>query len=883
MARRASGTLAFSAPQGKPDTRSGRITEGRILRPMAIRVAAGTADLICDYADGFVVEVTEASDVDAATRALARARADIEALARTPPTDADGPVVSLPVVGPDGPLIRVARLEVNDDVLSSIPDLVANRLEEAGVTDAVVRAPEPGGALDRLDSCPNAVVLRLFPPPTAEGGSLPAGWIDIAGEWVLGDLAPSDVVPLRLLAVEFDVKVADAPAVLHQASTAQAWCDIVNGSVEERVRTASITFGRAPHVALAAGGPLCDSQALVARFDLLCEVAREYADDVGYACLDVETTFDGIGLGLPNTGWRDQGGASPNLVAGRLCDVLVPDAYPYQILGRGHLARLGHPTYDEADPPIGETIADGKVELFIGEPIEWLPIYDARGPMLEQGWQELAPLLADDRQVAELLGERPEAVAEPAPAAPVDDEGLPPGAGMPALEDITLETLPHARRGLRLTFLELAAWLAHEPHTDAPESVSPVLATYARWFASALDDRRRQTLKDRARRLIGTGDTSLPRPSHGPPPLSTQDSARAWLATDWLIRVQAASWLRLAGLTEAATRLESIGPTSNHLDLVRSVDVLGSAIMIAGRRIDLTSSIAGSERADDSALVEQAAWDAWERASEAGGWVAASEAASVGVPAELAYATDLRVIECARDSNVRDELETTRRSIGDTAWATALHSVADEAWTAGWDAAHPAVDSLAVLPLRTATDRAVRAALNRAGADDDAREASLDAAESAAKERLTRAALGNDSWGSDTHPWDAAYLAAATIPGGSLWAQVQEMTRAAVEEGPWNAGMDAARKAVDEVLRDAPDLVARSVGAAVAREASGIAARGVALRAAAVARAQGATAEEASAAADAALAPTVRELQDAAFALLDVLIAVNGDEEDEAG
>ena len=45
--------------------------------------------------------------------------------------------------------------------------------------------------------------------------------------------------------------------------------------VEDRVRTASITFGSAPHVALAAGGPTCDSSALLARFDLLCEVDRD--------------------------------------------------------------------------------------------------------------------------------------------------------------------------------------------------------------------------------------------------------------------------------------------------------------------------------------------------------------------------------------------------------------------------------------------------------------------------------------------------------------------------------------------------------------------------------------------------------------------------------
>ncbi|MGK2950222.1 MAG: hypothetical protein ACSLFP_16745 [Acidimicrobiales bacterium] len=877
---------------------------------MAIRVAPGAANLLCDYADGFVVQITDASDVDAACAALAASRLEIIALAPAGHDDLDSVVVSNPVVGPEGPLLRVAHLDVSDDVLEEIPPLVVRHLQAAGVTDATVTVPEPGGRLDRLDACPNAVVLRLFPAPAGEGSTLPPSWIDIASEWGLGDLSPGDHVPMRLLAVEFDVKVADAPAVLHQANAAGAWCDVVNGDLDDRLRSASITFGRAPHIALATGGPGCDSQALLARFELLGEVARELAPEVAYACIDLETTFEGVGLGLANTGWRAQGGASPNLVAGRLCDIAVPDVFPLQILGPGHLERLGGPT-DDGSPPVGEALAHGRFEVLVGDPADWLPIYDARDDVQEEGWELLQALLLTDEQAAELLDARPATVDGAATASAASPAGTPDGgvdagggagraaasvgggsgggagldaeavtasspktslAGTPDLADITLETLPHGRRGLRLTFLELVSWLAHEPHTDAPASVSPVLATYARWFASALDHQRRQTLKDRARKLIGTNGPPVPaRSSRRPGPLGPDDAARAWLAVDWLIRVQAASWLRLAGLTEAAARLESIGPTSNHLDLVRAVDVLGSAIMIAGRRIDLTTHIAASERQDDAFLVEQAAWDAWERASEAAGWVAASEAASVGVPAELAYATDLRVIECARDAARRDELEASRRSIGDTAWATALHAVADDAWTAGWEAAHPAVDALAVLPLRTAQDRATRAAHDRVELDDDERETSVDAAESAAKERLTRAALGRDAWGLDTHPWDSALEAAATVEGGQLWAKAQELTRAAVDEGPWEAGMVAARAAVDDVLHDAPDLVARSVGAAVAREAAGAAARGVALRAAAVSRAQDATEEEATAAAEAALAPTVADLQDAAFALLDVL------------
>ncbi len=869
---------------------------------MAIRVAPGAIDTLRDYADAFAVHVTGVSDVDAATRALDLVRADIVALTPRPTAadvEGDSPIVSNAVLAPGGPLLRVARLGVAGDRLARVPELVRARLEAEGVDDGLIGVPEPGGPLDRLDTCPNAVVLRIFPPPAGEHGVLPARWIDIACEWVLGDLAPGDRVPLRLLAVEFEVGVADAPAVVHQASLARAWCDVVNGSLTDRVRTASVTFGRTPHVALAAGGPACDSQALLARFDLLCEVAREIAGDVTYACIDMEPTFEGIGLGLDAGGWREEGGASPNLVAGQLCDVLVPDVFPYQILSKGHLARFsptaGAPapgdattgdgasgdavSGDEADtPPIGERIGDGRVEVLIAEAADWLPIYDVRREVQAEGFELLAPLLATDEQADVLLAARPQRQVSDDPAAggaaTSGATAVPVAAGMPNLQDIVLEMVPHSRRGLRLTFLELVSWCAHEPHTDAPRNVSPVLATYARWFASALDDHRRQELKPRARSMIGTGRGNATRDSDGRSTLSRADSERAWLTTDWLIRVQAAAWLRLGGLVEAAGRLEAIGPTRNHLDLVRAVDVLGDAIAIASRRIELTASIAGTERAEDSTLVDQAAWDAWERASESAGWVAASEAAGIGIPAELAYATDLRVIECARDPRVRDELDGARRSIGDDAWTTALHAVADDAWTAGWKAAGPAIDAVAVLSLRTAIDRATRAAIARSGIDDDAREMSLDAAEAAGKDCLTRAALGTAAWGSNDHPWDAALAEAAASAGGELWGSIQEMARGAVEEGPWQAGMDAARGAVDLVLRDAPDLVGRAVGAAVAREAAGAAARGVALRAAAVARAQGADADQASAAAHAALAPTATELQDAAFALLDVLISV---------
>src|SRR4029079_10954544 len=129
----------------------------------------------------------------------------------------------------------------------------------------------------------------------------------------------------------------DVSSVLHECGVARAWCDAVNGELADRLRIASLTFGRLPHLALAAGGPGVDGGGLIARFRLLQEIARELAADVAYGCIDFEAAFDGLALGLSPVRWHAQGGAPPNVVARELLDDRVPDAYPYQVLGPGHV------------------------------------------------------------------------------------------------------------------------------------------------------------------------------------------------------------------------------------------------------------------------------------------------------------------------------------------------------------------------------------------------------------------------------------------------------------------------------------------------------------------------------------------------------------------
>jgi hypothetical protein len=246
---------------------------------------------------------------------------------------------------------------------------------------------------------------------------------------------------------------------------------------------------------------------------------------------------------------------------------------------------------------------------------------------------------------------------------------------------------------------------------------------------------------------------------------------------------------------------------------------------------------------------------------------------------------------------VRDELERARRTVGDTAWTTALHEIADQAWRAGWDAADEATSEHATITLRTAIGRATNAALDRLGIDEDQREAVVDSAEAAARESLTRAALQGrwdavpgegpseeqatddaaepevKEFEAGEHPWDAARRAARAASGGHAWGTIMDIARDALDESSWETAMAAARRAVDHVLHDAPDMVARTVAASVAREAASAAARSVALRAAAVARAHGSPESVAAEAAETALAATTAELQQSAIDLLDRMIS----------
>lgn len=814
-----------------------------------------TADSLLDELDA----VTGSFALHLRTRDVGRGvdvlRQVADAVRRTVRDGVVPPRVSPVAPLPDGPIVRLDDLPTDPLTRRRVADVVDDLVADAGFERGAAVLCEVDGLAD-LDECPRAVVLRLFPSPRGGGGHLPAGWIDLAGEWVFGDQDPETMVRLRVLGVEASVMAKEAAGILHGCARARAWCDVVTGDVGSRVRTASISFGVAPHVAVAAGGPRCDDAGLLARFDLLTEVARDHAtsgargraeERLAYACLDFEDTFGELGTGLSGAPWADEAGASPNLVAGRLADHRVPEVFPFQVLGPGHVAALG----DEgrALQPIG----DDRWELALGEPPDWLPATALRDELRREGWQLLAPLLVrSDELDAALAGAGHD--TDPVSTRTDDEDGW--ATGLPDLSTVVIEGHSHPRRGSRLSVLELAAWLAGEPHSDDPVGVSPVLRVYARELAAGVDDPLRQTLRDRASRLAGTGGFD-----------EATERRRSWLLADRLLRLHASTWLGAAGLSESAERLRNLESIATDTQLVRGVHLLGNAIATASRRLETTRAIAG----DRAEVVDAVAWEVWEDLCQRTGAAATAEAVVHGVPGSLTFAADQRVMELSRDPDHRDELEGSTRGLGDEVWATALAEVAATAWRTGWEAAEALVHHESTFSVRTTLRRTLQEIL---GDDDDiSLDMLLDEIDTTARDTIARLLLVGDD---ESDHWDKAMAACGNVDGGPDWLRAVDETRAVLGPSLCDEAIQVARDQVSRWAERAPELVSRAVVASVTREACSVAGRGVVARVAAEALARGASEADAEQAARDAVASLADTLAEDAVAVLDELIEPGG-------
>ena len=131
-------------------------------------------------------------------------------------------------------------------------------------------------------------------------------------------------------------------------------------------------------------------------------------------------------------------------------------------------------------------------------------------------------------------------------------------------KDYTLAYGTHATAQEGRCAMEWVSHLAGEAHSDAPACVSPVLRAVCIMLNDGLADGPRQRLRPYLTRTIGTAGDGL-------------DESRAWMSMDWIVRVFAPAWLRVAGLLESAAGLQSRAAVTDDRTLLAALPELERA------------------------------------------------------------------------------------------------------------------------------------------------------------------------------------------------------------------------------------------------------------------------------------------------------------------
>lgn len=290
---------------------------------------------------------------------------------------------------------------VAEEILAALPRL----LEGYQVPKPSVALAKSEGPTTPVADLPNGVVLRAYPtdPQTQDGWPFDPSWVDAAFDW----LRPAGPVPCDIVSVQFTLEPAAARRFVDQ-QLIKATTDrfkMMTGDTSDHIRvlafgTSSTFRPRIPRIRrranllFAAGGPTCGPEDLVAEFEALAAVGRRLASHAEYILIDfVDTLIDTVRTDHHVPRHREGGAAALSVDLVR--DVLVFDGFPWQMLGPGHIARLGA-------PPNGSMPLDGgRVELAIGDPHEWLA-ETTKDQARHRARELLAPCLLNDDEAADL-------------------------------------------------------------------------------------------------------------------------------------------------------------------------------------------------------------------------------------------------------------------------------------------------------------------------------------------------------------------------------------------------------------------------------------------------------------------------------------------------
>ncbi|WBB70803.1 hypothetical protein [Micromonospora sp. WMMD812] len=335
--------------------------------------------------------------------------------------------VSAPIPLPGAHLLLVDLGPLPAENILAVPELLAWQLRDAGVRDAVVSVvrPAPVDAVEELGPSARAYLRGPLGMPFGDrrvaevsAGSpsarLPLPLLDMALHWWHAERHPTDPVSAAVLGVQVPLTAETAgpaaAAVLSTLPTATA-VTLLAGDGADRLAAATVgstQHGAPPAAALSVVSPRGDPADLTGRMRRLRDLLCAHAATLLWAGVDVEP--DSRRVLVPQWSQRPEAGRTP--VSRRpgvevLADELVPDAMWFQVLSAGHLDRLG------GLPPGATPLPEGRAELTVGQPEQWLPGHPDAAAVRARGRKLLAGLLVDEAYAWKMSADRLRRCAPP--------------------------------------------------------------------------------------------------------------------------------------------------------------------------------------------------------------------------------------------------------------------------------------------------------------------------------------------------------------------------------------------------------------------------------------------------------------------------------------
>lgn len=212
------------------------------------------------------------------------------------------------------------------------------------------------------------------------------------------------------MAATFPVGPSEALGALRQPSAGSV--TLIAGDFATRLWGVHANFIRSQHVVLATGGPGLLRRDYAEATAELRAIALTLVDALEYAFIAVDPNLRDLIYynRYPERSQRTWTMSRDTLVGASfeaiddLCDDYVLDAFPWQLLGPGHTARLSRPGFPPSPQPVFRLhpVAGDRTELTIGEFTEWTYGRPEREPVYRAAGEALGPCLLMHPEATEI-------------------------------------------------------------------------------------------------------------------------------------------------------------------------------------------------------------------------------------------------------------------------------------------------------------------------------------------------------------------------------------------------------------------------------------------------------------------------------------------------